>query len=74
MEFVKDNLEIKCSGSGRYQDKIIYTTPKWIIKPTEEIRDKKILVVDDICDTGETLEMIKKELADVFIYCFDTII
>ena len=22
MEFVKDNLEIKCSGSGRYQDKI----------------------------------------------------
>ena len=48
----------------RYQDKIIYTTPKWIIKPTEEIRDKKILVVDDICDTGETSEMIKKELQE----------
>lgn len=46
----------------RYEDKIIHKIPKWIIKPTEAIRNKKILVVDDICDTGETLEIIKIEL------------
>lgn len=27
LEFVKNNLEIKCSGSGRYQDKIIIQKP-----------------------------------------------
>lgn len=46
----------------RYEDKVVYNKPRWIIKPTDIVRNKKVLVVDDICDTGETLEIIKEEL------------
>lgn len=46
--------------SRRVNDVITYATPKWVIKPSEEdIRNKKVLIVDEICDSGETLEMVK---------------
>lgn len=46
--------------SRRVNDVITYQTPKWVIKPSEEnIKDKNVLIVDEICDSGETLEIVK---------------
>lgn len=31
-------------------------------KPKIDLKDKKVLLIDDICDTGNTLDYVKKEL------------
>lgn len=51
--------------SRRLNDKIVHQDPVWIQRPTEYLKGKRVLVVDEICDTGQTLEMVKKELAKV---------
>lgn len=51
--------------SRRVNDVVIYDHPKWIVKPSSLIQNKKVLVVDDVCDTSETLTMIKDELTRI---------
>lgn len=46
----------------RKDDSIAYPRPRWIIRPSSAIKGKKILLVDEICDTGETLTLAKNEL------------
>ena len=49
----------------RVKDKVIYTNPKWLIKPPITLVGKKVLIVDEICDSGETLELVKKEIIHI---------
>lgn len=51
--------------SRRINDIVTFEHPEWIIKPSELIKDKKVLIVDDICDTGETLKLIKEEVLTI---------
>ncbi len=41
---------------------IVAQEPKIITKPTKNLRNANILLIDDILDTGKTLRMIKKYL------------
>jgi len=52
----KDLFPIRIS---RRENNIIkYDHPVWSVLPTKDIKRKKVLIVDEICDTGETLNMI----------------
>jgi hypoxanthine phosphoribosyltransferase len=48
--------------SSRHNEAIVSEEPVWYVYPTEQIRDKKILLVDDICIAGRTLRMATEEL------------
>jgi hypoxanthine phosphoribosyltransferase len=48
--------------SRRLNDEIIYKDPVWIQQPTEYVKSKKVLVVDEICDTGQTINIVKEKL------------
>jgi hypoxanthine phosphoribosyltransferase len=47
--------------SRRIQDIIAYKSPQWIIEPPSVIRGRRVLVVDEICSTGETITMVRKK-------------
>ncbi|MFO7322352.1 MAG: phosphoribosyltransferase family protein [Chloroflexota bacterium] len=46
--------------SRRVNDEIRYKRPKWIVKPPKDVKDRRVLIVDEICDSGETLQKVKK--------------
>lgn len=47
--------------SRRVQDVVTYQQPQWSIRPPEAVKGKRVLVVDEISSTGETLQMVKTE-------------
>ncbi|MBN1310998.1 MAG: hypothetical protein JXB30_06225 [Anaerolineae bacterium] len=47
--------------SRRVQDVVTHQQPQWSIRPPEDVRGKRVLVVDEISSTGETLGMVKAE-------------
>jgi hypoxanthine phosphoribosyltransferase len=47
--------------SRRINDVVRYKEPQWIIAPPTEIAHQRVLVVDEICDSGETILMIKEK-------------
>jgi hypoxanthine phosphoribosyltransferase len=48
--------------SRRVNDIVIYDQPRWLVEPPAEVKDRRVLVVDEICATGETLTMIKQKV------------
>jgi hypoxanthine phosphoribosyltransferase len=47
--------------SRRINDIVKYNDPQWIIAPPAEIAHRRVLVVDEICDSGETILMVKEK-------------
>jgi len=47
--------------SRRIHDIVHYKEPQWIIAPPAEIAHRRVLVVDEICDSGETILMVKEK-------------
>ncbi len=47
--------------SRRINDVVTHERPQWIIRPPDAVRDQRVLVVDEISSTGETLAMVKSE-------------
>ncbi|MBZ0305606.1 MAG: phosphoribosyltransferase [Anaerolineae bacterium] len=45
----------------RQHDRVIHDDPQWVIKPPEEVKDQKILIVDEICSEGKTLQLAREE-------------
>ena len=45
--------------SRRINDIVTYKEPQWIIPPPAEIAQRRAVVVDEICDSGETIVMVK---------------
>ena len=46
--------------SRRVNDIVKHKRPKWLVKPPRLIKGRRVLVVDEICDTGETLQKVAK--------------
>ncbi|MDX1811509.1 MAG: hypoxanthine-guanine phosphoribosyltransferase [Gammaproteobacteria bacterium] len=55
-------LEIDYLHATRYGDKTVGETLHWYVKPRKALKDRHILIVDDILDMGHTL-------AQVVDYC-----
>jgi hypoxanthine phosphoribosyltransferase len=45
----------------RVNDVVTYNNPQWRVKPPELVKAQRVLVVDEICGVGETLQMVKEE-------------
>jgi hypoxanthine phosphoribosyltransferase len=58
--FLLDFFPIKLSS--RKNEKIVRDIPDWYVYPSEQVADKNVLLVDDICVAGRTFDMAKKEL------------
>ncbi len=46
----------------RENDVAVHNTPKWLVEPLQSVAGKKILVVDEISDSGETLSLVQATL------------
>ena len=49
------------SISRRVRDIVTYQTPQWYLEPPETVRGCRVLVVDEICSSGETLTMVAQK-------------
>jgi hypoxanthine phosphoribosyltransferase len=48
--------------SRRVHDVVTHEAPQWLLRPPELVRDKRVLLVDEISSTGETLKVVKAEV------------
>jgi len=47
--------------SRRVNDIVMHERPQWILEPPAEIAGRRVFVVDEICDSGETIEIVKEK-------------
>jgi hypothetical protein len=47
--------------SRRVADVVKHESPQWILEPPAAVAGKRVLVVDEICSTGETLQLVKEK-------------
>ena len=59
--FQLDFFPIKLSS--RHNEKIVASSPIWHVNPTNVVKGKKILIVDDICIAGRTLRMANEKIS-----------
>ncbi len=50
--------------SRRINDKVEYKNPKWKVDVTDDIKDKKVLIIDDIADNGQTLQIVAQRASE----------
>jgi hypothetical protein len=48
--------------SRRVNDVVKYESPQWLVRPPEAVNDRRVLIVDEISSTGETLQMVESEV------------
>jgi hypoxanthine phosphoribosyltransferase len=48
--------------SRRVNDVVKFDSPQWRVRPPDLVRGHRVLVVDEICGTGETINMVKDEV------------
>ena len=47
--------------SRRINDLVVHDLPRWLVEPPALIRERRVLIVDEICGSGETLSMVKEK-------------
>jgi hypothetical protein len=48
--------------SRRVNDVVKYKKPKWLVKPPKLVKDRRVLIVDEISSRGETILKVKKRV------------
>ena len=51
--------------SRRVNDAVKYQSPQWIMEPPAVVAGRKVLIVDEICGSGETISMVKEKVAEL---------
>jgi hypoxanthine phosphoribosyltransferase len=51
--------------SRRVRDVVRYVHPRWLVEPPALVEGCRVLVVDEICDSGETLTMVAGRAASL---------
>lgn len=51
--------------SRRVNDIATYQTPQWLVEPPPLVAGKRVLIVDEISSTGETLTLVKQKIASL---------
>src|SRR5512134_1501408 len=47
--------------SRRINDIVKFKEPQWFVAPPAEIAQRRVIVVDEICDSGETIIKVKEK-------------
>ncbi len=48
--------------SRRVDDIVTYQIPKWLVMPPKAVMNHRVLIVDEICSTGETISIAKQKV------------
>lgn len=48
--------------SRRVDDIVTYQSPKWLVMPPKAVMNRRVLIVDEICSTGETISIVKEKV------------
>jgi hypoxanthine phosphoribosyltransferase len=48
--------------SRRVNNQVKFDTPQWLLEPPALVRGKRVLIVDEICGSGETISMVKEKV------------
>ena len=51
--------------SRRVNDILTYKRPQWLVAPPAAVQDHRVLVVDEICSTGETITMVTQKAQEL---------
>ena len=51
--------------SRRVRDVVTYESPRWIMEPPEGVRGRRVLIVDEISSSGETLTIVKQKAIEM---------
>jgi hypoxanthine phosphoribosyltransferase len=51
--------------SRRVHDVVEYARPRWLVEPPDRVEGCRVLIVDEICDSGGTLEMVAQKVASL---------
>jgi len=46
----------------RYQDQVIRQSPLWLVRPPDKVKGRRVLLVDEIVDSGQTLAIAAEEV------------
>ena len=49
--------------SRRVNDVVLHDRPQWRLEPPPSIAGRRVLIVDEIVDSGETITMVKEKAA-----------
>lgn len=47
--------------SRRVNDVVKHESPQWIVEPPRAVAGRRVLIVDEICSTGETIQLVKEK-------------
>jgi hypoxanthine phosphoribosyltransferase len=48
--------------SRRVNDIVKYQSPQWLVEPPQVVKGQRILIVDEICSSGETISMVRQKV------------
>jgi len=48
--------------SRRVNDVVLFKSPQWLLEPPLLVTGRRLLIVDEICDSGETITMVKEKV------------
>jgi len=48
--------------SRRVEDVVTYQSPQWFVEPPKAVKGRRVLIVDEICSTGETIALVKSKV------------
>ncbi len=51
--------------SRRVNDVVMYQSPRWLVEPPPVVQGCRVLIVDEICSSGETIAMVKAKAETV---------
>jgi uncharacterized protein len=54
--------------SRRVNDVVKHASPQWIVEPPAAVAGKRVLIVDEICSSGETLRMVRDKALSLGAY------
>lgn len=46
----------------RVRDEVVRADPLWLVRPDATVAGRRVLVVDEVCDSGQTLRMARDEV------------
>ena len=49
--------------SRRVDDIVTYQMPKWLVMPPKAVMNRRVLIVDEICSSGETISIVKANVS-----------
>ncbi len=51
--------------SRRVNDVVTFPTPRWIVEPPAAVKGRRVLIVDEISGSGETLTLVKQRVVEL---------